>query len=196
MGRCGAPLGWLPRLACLLAIRNQRILHASEARQAENTRRAAAGLPSPPPEPASDAARPSPPARHNQKARPALRHLTSYPHPARTPDPGQHALQDLRTSTQNHLRPDSPASHPEMSELHVNMKHTCVRSSRSTARSPMTRCWCRSARRSTVRSQSHRDGRTATEHSPDPLTAPIGFVSRHPHVTAATRCLSRPGRRP
>ena len=32
-------------LACLLTIRNQRILHAFEARQAENTRRAAAGLP-------------------------------------------------------------------------------------------------------------------------------------------------------
>ncbi len=32
-------------LACLLTIRNQRIPHAFEARQAENTRRAAAGLP-------------------------------------------------------------------------------------------------------------------------------------------------------
>ena len=68
-------------LACLLTIRNQRILHAFEARQAENTRRAAAGLP---PKPASDAARPSPPsppARHNQKARPALRLPSPRPHP-------------------------------------------------------------------------------------------------------------------
>jgi hypothetical protein len=32
-------------LACLLAIRNQRILHAFDARQADNARRAAAGLP-------------------------------------------------------------------------------------------------------------------------------------------------------
>jgi hypothetical protein len=32
-------------LACLLAIRNQRILHAFEARQEQNARRAAAGLP-------------------------------------------------------------------------------------------------------------------------------------------------------
>jgi hypothetical protein len=32
-------------LACLLTVRNQRILHAFEARQAENNRRAAAGLP-------------------------------------------------------------------------------------------------------------------------------------------------------
>ena len=32
-------------LACLLATRNQRILDAWDARQAENTRRAAAGLP-------------------------------------------------------------------------------------------------------------------------------------------------------
>jgi hypothetical protein len=32
-------------LACLLAVRNQRILAAFNARQAENARRAAAGLP-------------------------------------------------------------------------------------------------------------------------------------------------------
>jgi hypothetical protein len=32
-------------LACLHAIRNQRILNAFEARQADNARRAAAGLP-------------------------------------------------------------------------------------------------------------------------------------------------------
>jgi len=32
-------------LACLLTIRNQRILAAWDTRQAENTRRAAAGLP-------------------------------------------------------------------------------------------------------------------------------------------------------
>jgi hypothetical protein len=32
-------------LACLLAVRNQRILHAWQARQADNARRAAAGLP-------------------------------------------------------------------------------------------------------------------------------------------------------
>jgi hypothetical protein len=32
-------------LACLLAVRNQRILHAFDARQADNARRAAAGLP-------------------------------------------------------------------------------------------------------------------------------------------------------
>ncbi len=32
-------------LACLLAVRNQRILTAWNTRQAENTRRAAAGLP-------------------------------------------------------------------------------------------------------------------------------------------------------
>ena len=32
-------------LACLLTVRNQRILHAFDARQAENDRRAAAGLP-------------------------------------------------------------------------------------------------------------------------------------------------------
>ena len=32
-------------LACLLAVRNQRILTAWDARQADNARRAAAGLP-------------------------------------------------------------------------------------------------------------------------------------------------------
>jgi hypothetical protein len=32
-------------LACLLTIRNQRILNAFDTRQADNTRRAAAGLP-------------------------------------------------------------------------------------------------------------------------------------------------------
>ena len=32
-------------LACLLAVRNQRILAAWDARQADDTRRAAAGLP-------------------------------------------------------------------------------------------------------------------------------------------------------
>jgi hypothetical protein len=45
-------------LACLLAVRNQRIPDAFDARQEQNARRAAAGLP---PKPASGAARPSPP---------------------------------------------------------------------------------------------------------------------------------------
>ena len=44
-------------LACLLAVRNQRILTAWDARQADDARRAAAGLP---PEPGAGAARPSP----------------------------------------------------------------------------------------------------------------------------------------
>ena len=38
----GQEPGWL---ACLLTIRNQRILTAWDTRQAENTRRATAGLP-------------------------------------------------------------------------------------------------------------------------------------------------------
>mgnify|MGYP001457316470 CR=1 FL=1 len=32
-------------ITCLLVVRNQRILHAGNARQQDNTRRAAAGLP-------------------------------------------------------------------------------------------------------------------------------------------------------
>ena len=59
-------------LACLLAVRNQRILTAWDARQAGDARRAAAGLR---PRPAAGAARPAPASpppqhRHNQ-ARPA-----------------------------------------------------------------------------------------------------------------------------
>jgi len=63
-------------LACLLTVRNQRILDAHSARQAGNARRAAAGLP---PETRSAAARPSPaspPARPN-KARQA--HAAAHP---------------------------------------------------------------------------------------------------------------------
>ena len=37
--------GTVQWLACLLTVRNQRILDAWDTRQAENTRRAAAGLP-------------------------------------------------------------------------------------------------------------------------------------------------------
>ncbi len=58
-------------LACLLAVRNQHILAAYAARQADTARRAAAGLP---PRTASGAAKPSPaspPARHNSRRLPA-----------------------------------------------------------------------------------------------------------------------------
>ena len=102
-------------LACLLVVRNQRILAAWAARQDDNARRAAAGLP---PGPAAGAARPSPtwppqaphpdPAgkprtptgppqpRHPRPAGPARKHpgrhaTTRNPpkagHPRRTPDP-------------------------------------------------------------------------------------------------------------
>ena len=42
--RCPESSGQI-RLACLLTTRNQRILRTWDTRQAENTRRAAAGLP-------------------------------------------------------------------------------------------------------------------------------------------------------
>ena len=63
-----APLAlWI---ACLLAVRNQRILTAFDARQDDNARRAAAGCR---PAPANGAARPSPrsPPRHPDTPRPA-----------------------------------------------------------------------------------------------------------------------------
>ena len=63
-------------LACLLAVRNQRILTAWDARQADDARRAAAGLPR---KPGASAARPSPasPPQHRHKS---LRHPTRGRH--------------------------------------------------------------------------------------------------------------------
>ena len=69
-------------LACLLTVRNQRILTAWDARQDDDARRAAAG---PPPRPAAGAARPSPtwPQRATTITRPPNPH--QYRH-HRSPD--------------------------------------------------------------------------------------------------------------
>jgi hypothetical protein len=81
-------------LACLLTVRNQRILTAWDTRQADTARRAAAGLP---PAPASTAGAPRPPAappgRHSQTPRPRR----SAP-PRRSPQPPH-----------THARPHNPS---------------------------------------------------------------------------------------
>ena len=101
--------GWcrltgLPRsscgLACLLTVRNQRILTAFHARQADNARRAAAGLPAqnaqrnaappPPRHSRQPSPRHSPATRANQHASPAAAPRRQQPRPARrhdTPSP-------------------------------------------------------------------------------------------------------------
>jgi hypothetical protein len=117
-------------LACLLTIRNQRILTAWDARQADNARRAAAGLP---PKtrrrrrknpgharchPAITAR--SPPFGHRQR-----RHLTQHHRsgPAR-PDPGRQGPKGQRLHhAQDQVRLVRPM-HPwqlKMSEPNVNM---------------------------------------------------------------------------
>ena len=74
-------------LACLLAVRNQRILAAWDARQDDNARRAAAGLP--PKTRNAGAARPSPPSpasRPKPARHPAHREPRSRPRrPSRSP---------------------------------------------------------------------------------------------------------------
>jgi hypothetical protein len=81
-------------LACLLAVRNQRILNTFGARQADTARRAAAGLP---PRTRNGGARPwprPPPARHNNPppvhATPATPHtaIPRPPHRSHTPTTG------------------------------------------------------------------------------------------------------------
>ena len=115
-------------LAALHTIRNQRILRAWDARQAENTRRAAAGLP---PRTANAAGKPPWPAsprRPNQARTP--RHsppLTSTRQPALHAQPSQQPHPQPPTGhagqgKQDQLRPRSPG--PEMSDLNVNMVPT------------------------------------------------------------------------
>jgi hypothetical protein len=74
-------------IACLLVIRNQRVADSCQARQQDDARRAAAGLPRAPANGAAPASPSSPPGRHNQQQQPAPRQPsrsadTSRPRPS------------------------------------------------------------------------------------------------------------------
>ena len=110
-------------LACLLAVRNQRILDAWDARQADNARRAAAGLR---PGPAAGAARPSPtwppqaprhdPARRNPRT--VTRPPQLHRHARRSqPCPERPARPRRKPRKTAHER----ATAREMSDPNVNM---------------------------------------------------------------------------
>ena len=86
-------------LACLLAVRNQRILTAWDARQADDARRAAAGLP-----PKTRRRRRKTLASLGRRSTAITRrHPTPHPSPARTPDHPDH-------STENTARCPEPAT--------------------------------------------------------------------------------------
>ena len=91
-------------LACLLIVRNQRILAAWDARQDDNARRAAAGLPPDPP--------PAPQDPHQPGHR---RHptLTRHANPARlppAPNPRHHRPADpAQKQPPRHAEPRKPA---------------------------------------------------------------------------------------
>ena len=117
-------------IACLLAVRNQRILTAYDARQADNARRAAAGLPPRTPQtPAEDDPRQRSPPRPDQardRRRPRNRPDPPAPaRPARAAEPDhrgtrQHTTAAMHQENENQLRP--PRQHrAEMSEANVNM---------------------------------------------------------------------------
>ena len=117
-------------LTCLLAVRNQRILTAWDARQADNARRAAAGLR---PRPAAGAARPAPasppPQRRHNQARPTatISGITGQTtpttahraqHPARTNRIRQTASTAPSPRTASNPR---RARHAEMSDPNVKI---------------------------------------------------------------------------
>ena len=91
-------------LTCLLAVRNQRILAAWDARQADDARRTAAGLPR---KPGAAAARPSlawpPQHRHNPWRHPILR-----PSPAR-PEHPDHGTKDTPCCPEQPHQPGNQA---------------------------------------------------------------------------------------
>jgi hypothetical protein len=84
-------------LTCLLAVRNQRILTAWNARQADDARRAAAGLP---PKPGTGAARPSP------AWPPQRRHNPGATHPAAVTGTPQ-----ITQTTAHRTQPAAPNNH-------------------------------------------------------------------------------------
>ena len=91
-------------LACLLTVRNQRILTAWDARQAGDARRAAAGLP---PKPGAGAARPSP------ASPPQHRHNPGATHPAAvTGTPHDHPDHSTENTTCCPEQPRRPGNQP------------------------------------------------------------------------------------
>ena len=90
-------------LACLLAVRNQRILTAWDARQADNARRAAAGLPR---KPAAGAARPSPAWPPQRRHNPRATHPAAITGTPRYPD---HGTKDTTCCPEQPRRPGNAA---------------------------------------------------------------------------------------
>ena len=98
-------------IACLLTVRNQRILTAYSARQADTARRAALGLP---PRPASAAARPSPrspPDRPDTRKPPPAAHR---PAPPNTVPPARVSMRPARQqpAPQDQTQPQAAATTP------------------------------------------------------------------------------------
>ena len=98
-------------LACLLAVRNQRILTAWDARQADNARRATAGLPR---KPGADGARPSPAWPPQRRHNPAATHpaaVTGTPQITQTT--ARRTQPAARNSRTNQATRPEPGSSPE-----------------------------------------------------------------------------------
>ena len=98
-----APLAlWI---ACLLAVRNQRILTAFDARQDDNARRAAAWPPAPHPEGAADT--PSPPRHPQPRGRPCPP-APAARLPLNTAPPARASIRSNRASSPDGGRPGRP----------------------------------------------------------------------------------------
>ena len=104
-GRAAGPTPITLWIACLLAIRNQRIAAAFQARQDDNARRAAAGLPPRTRKRRVSPSPPLPPGRHNQHQQAPARHgnpADQHKHPP--PGPALPAIMHQRQT------PDPPPS--------------------------------------------------------------------------------------